>query len=135
MKGLSPVKSDSHFVNYWLEEKGETAIVNEKGFISYKIYDNDKIPNAEKEIMICEFYVAPEYRGTRAAKDLADQVCEIGVKNKCTHLSCYIQHPTNCETNRIRTTYKMNIFIRYGMIVHSMNETQILMYKNLPRED
>ena len=122
-----------HFVNYALEEKGETTIVNDKGFITYKIYDNAKM--GEKEIMICEFYVAREHRGGFAAKKLADEVAEIGRKENCTHLSCFIQHHADTETARIRLSYKLHVFLRYGMLVHSMTETYMLMYKDLNAND
>ena len=126
-------KLNPHFVNYWLEEKGETTIINEKGFITYKIFDNAQV--GEKEIMICEFYVAREHRGGFAAKKLADEVAEVGRKEGCTHLSCYIQHYGDSETARIRTSYKLHVYLRYGMLVHSMTETYILMYKPLNEDD
>ena len=119
----------SHFADYYKEERGETVIENEKGFISYKIYEGNSVE--EKEVMICDFYVAPEFRGGPAAKKLADQVMDVGRAEGCTHLTCFIQHTRGLD-DRKRTTYKLKLYLHYGMIVHSMKEHQIILFKDLP---
>lgn len=117
-----------HFVDYYAEERGETVIEVDEGFVAYKIYDNPGV--GEKEIMICDLYVAPEHRRKGIAQGLADAVSKVGRDNNCTHISCYVQH-VNDKRGRIRTSHKVRIFGEYGFKIHSMNDVQILMYKDL----
>lgn len=121
----------SHMAEYYKEERDETLLENEKGFISYKIYDHTQTLN-RKEIMICDFYVNKDYRGTKAAKDLADEVEKIGRDQGCSDASCYIQHKG--EEDMDRTTYKLQLYIRYGFKVYSMSETQITLIKDLTKD-
>lgn len=119
----------SYFAEYYAEERRETIAETEAGFLVYRIYETaDK---REKEIMLCDLYVAPEHRRKGEAQKLTELVEKIGRDAGCTHASCYIQHPDGTDETRRKTTYKLKLYIKNGFIIHSMNESQILLYKNL----
>lgn len=120
---------DNYFVEYLAEEKGETVIVTDKGWASYRIFEHTG--RAEKEIMICEMYVAPKYRGTQEAVRMSDEISEIGRKSGCSHLSCFVQKKNDTDHERRRMSYKLRIFLKYGFLLHSMNEHQLVLTKDL----
>lgn len=64
---------------YLEEREGKSLIYTDKGYATYLIVDN--------EIYLEDIYVKPEFRQTREAWKMADQIAEIGKESGCKYMS------------------------------------------------
>lgn len=113
------------FVKYYEEERGENIIHTDKGFISWKHYPDSK------EIMVTDFFVVPEYRGTPTAFRLAEKVKEKGKELGCTHMSCWIHFPDRLPQTLKRKSHVLRTNLRYGFEIYSQDANQIVLIKEI----
>jgi GNAT superfamily N-acetyltransferase len=107
----------SLYSDYTKERFGWSTIEVEGGFIVYEIDP----PNCT----IHEFYVKPELRGTRLAKDLADQVVRVAQERGVKSLWGVIDPTTEGAENALRTN------LHYGFKLIGSEKNRIVMMKNI----
>lgn len=111
----------SHYANYIREREDKGIIENEKGFVTYKIFDNG-------EIYLQDIYVAPEYRTSGVATELADKVVEIGREHGSKLLVGSV-----CVDD-LNATRNMKVFLAYGMQIYKNVGIMIFLKKDIGEE-
>jgi len=74
---------------YVQEREGKKIFENEKGFITY--LEMDRV----KTVLVSDFYIKKEYRGTGVAKELCDKVEEIVREKKYRYAMATVDVSTN----------------------------------------
>ena len=105
------------WADYHSERFGFKTIEVEGGFICYGL----KPPDASIE----EFYVSPEKRGTRTAKDLADLVFRIAREAGCKKVWAKVQPGALGAEHALRTN------LHYGFKLVCNNGVDTIMVKNI----
>ena len=83
---------------------GKSVIHNETGFIVYWIRGEGK----DREVYIEDIYTRPEFRLTKSAAKLADQVAVIAKENGCTYMTGSVVPSAN------NSTISLKMMIGYG---------------------
>jgi len=108
----------SHFANYIKEREDKQILENEKGFATYKIYDNG-------ECYLQDIYVAPEFRKQHVGSGMVDRVSDIARKHDCHTLIGSI-----CLDDK-NATKNMQIWLGYGFQLYKNVGTMIFLRKDL----
>lgn len=108
----------SHFANYIKEREDKDTIESEKGFATYKIYDNG-------ECYLQDVYVAPEFRGKHVAYEMADKVSDIAKQHDChTLLGSVCMDDKNASKN-------MMVWLKYGFLLYKNMGNMVFFKKDL----
>ena len=111
----------SMWADYQEERLGFKTIEADGGFITYDL----KPP----ECSIEEFYVKPELRGTRLARDLADQVFGIAKSAGCTKMYARVfPGITGCD-------HVMKTNLHYGFKLSHILGGAIILVKDIEQGD
>ena len=112
------MKFKEQIENYFEMEWGRKLLSSEEGFIFYEIREN--------ELFVTDFYISEEYQGKGKGLDLAKQVEEIAVKNKCDFLTCLL----SCGKSRAHSsTELMRKYINFGFKIFKADGDIIRMIK------
>ncbi len=106
----------SLFAEYVAERLGDEIIENDKSFVTYR-YLNDN-----KSVYIVDIYVKPEYRKSKIASHLADEVVRIAKGKGATELIGTVSPAANNATDSLK------VLLGYGMHLDSANE-QVIVFK------
>lgn len=103
---------------YIAEREGKEIIESEKGFATYKIFNNG-------ECYLQDLYVVPEFRKAHIATEMTDQVVAIARERGCNRLVgsvCF---------DAANPTANMNVFLKYGMQLASIHGNMIFLSKDI----
>lgn len=109
----------SLYANYIKEREDKEIIENDCGFITYKIFRD------QKECMICDLYVLPEYRKNKIASEMANTVSNIAKNNDCNCLTAQV------DTLALNCTDSLKVILAYGFKILSCNSRTITLVKEL----
>ena len=107
----------SLYARYLLERTNWGVVENDKGFIVYSIKN--------QECFIRDIFVLPEFRKSREATKMADEVTEIAKDHGCTYLSCTVCPEAN------GADMSLKVVMAYGFKLHSANNNLIILKKDL----
>jgi GNAT superfamily N-acetyltransferase len=108
----------SLFSDYINEREGKQILESDKGFATYKIFDNG-------ECYLQDIYVIPDERKSGLATEMADKVVEIAQEHGCkTLIGSVCIDDLNCTRN-------MKVFLAYGMQMHKIIGTMIFLKKDI----
>lgn len=100
----------------------KSVYYNDKGFAVYWIRNlNDK----ELEVYIEDIYVKPEYRRTRAAHILADEVVKIAREKGCKYMTGSVIPSAN------NSTISLDMMRSYNFQLHSCKDNIIWFIKEI----
>lgn len=108
----------SVYAKYLKEREDKDIIESEKGFATYKIFDNG-------ECYLQDIYVIPDERKSGLATEMTDKVVEIAKERKCNLLLGSV-----C-TNDKYATRNMKVFLAYGMEIYNNVGTMIFLKKDI----
>lgn len=108
----------SMYADYLMEKAGDGIIETEQGFASYRL-----MPDAK--IWLMDIYVKPEYRRTRAAISMGDQVMEIGKLKGCTEMI------GTSIPSLPRSTPGLKLMLAFGMELKSAMADLIILKKEI----
>lgn len=111
--------ASSPWAEYIREREGAEVLETSEGFAVYTIRG--------RECYLSDIYVFPEYRRTKIATHIADQVSQIAIKSNCTHLVGSVSPKAAGCTASILT------LIGYGMLLHSSTPDLVYFYKKLEK--
>lgn len=103
--------------SYLKEREGFDSIVNEYGFIAYRIEG--------KECNIYDLFISPDYRRKNVATELAQQVEKIAVSRGCTHFTGTVFASARNATDSAK------FILAYGLKIHGIVQNTILFRKEL----
>lgn len=105
--------------DYIKEHRGDEIIENEQGFASYR-----RLPD-RKAIYIVDIYIKPEFRKTKAASAIADEVVGIAIKEGCTQLlGSVVPFGKNA-------TASLKVLLAYGFELESATADLIVFKKDI----
>lgn len=102
---------------YLKEREGFDSIITDNGFASYLI--------TGAECYIRDIWVHPDFRKTKIASNMADEIVEIAKKAGC---NCLIGSVYLKTTNPTAST---KVLLAYGFNVHSVVQDGILFRKEI----
>lgn len=108
----------SLFAEYIKEREGKQIIESDKGFATFKVFDN-------KECYLESIYVKPEYRETGLATDMANEISEIAKEHGCTSLIGSV-----CIDD-VAVTKNMKVLLAYNMQIYKIVGNLIFLKKDL----
>lgn len=103
------------YAKYVKEREGFDFLENEKGFYEYKITGDD--------CYIRSIFIAPEFRSTGAAKDLAFEVISIAKKAGCKTLTGTVIPSLNKE----HASISLSMQLKFGFKLESSHEDLIIL--------
>lgn len=89
-----------HYANYILEREGFQTIQHEYGFATYRCQGN--------EVYLRDIYVDPDYRKSRVAAQMTDQVAQAGRAAGCTVMT------GTCQPSAKGATEGLKAMLAYG---------------------
>lgn len=107
----------SHFADYKLEREGKETIEAPEGFVVFQIEAH--------QCYIVDIYVAPRFRRTKVATELADMVLDRARSNKCTELLGSVVPSANGSTESLKA------LLSYGFKLQSAQENFIWFVKEI----
>jgi ribosomal protein S18 acetylase RimI-like enzyme len=109
----------SFYSDYLRERTSDDIIETDKGFVTYRIQEN------EKSVYIIDIYVHPDFRREKVASVMADEVVTIAKQRGCTKLFGSVV-PTCKGANA-----SLKVLLGYGMILDSSAVNFILFRKEI----
>lgn len=109
----------SLYKHYVWERLGDYALETEHGFATYRFL-NDK-----KTVYIVDLYVKPEYRKTKIASNMADEICAIAKAEGATELLGTV------SPQALTATDSLKVLLAYGMKLLTANEQAIVFRKDI----
>lgn len=100
-------KKLSHYANYVKERLGKEIMENEKGFAQYSF--------GPDYLFIEEMYVDPEFRETEVATQMADELCNIALKNDKPYLLATV------APKALNSTESMKVILSYGFVIRDID--------------
>ena len=108
----------SLYADYIKERENKSIVESEKGFATYKIFDNG-------ECYLQDLYVAPEFRKTGIATEMADEVVKIAKDKGCSILLGSV------SMDGTEPTRNMKVFLGYDMQLHKVIGNMIFLKKDI----
>jgi ribosomal protein S18 acetylase RimI-like enzyme len=108
----------SLFADYIKEREDKEIIESDKGFATFKIFDNG-------ECYLQDIYVIPKYRETKIATEMADKVFAIAKERGCKLLVGSV-----CTEDK-NATKNMKVFLAYGMQIYKNIGNMIFLNKEI----
>jgi len=108
----------SLYSQYIKEREDKDIIETDKGFATFKIFDNG-------ECYLQDIYIIPEYRKTHLATEMANRVSDIAREHGCKLLVGSV-----CTDDKYATR-NMKVFLSYGMEIYKTVGTMIFLKKDL----
>lgn len=103
----------SLYADYIKEHRNDQCIESDKGFCTYR-YINDK------QVYIVDIYVAPAYRNSKEASNMADLVVKEAKDKGCTQLLGTVVPSANNSTGSLK------FLLGYGMSLDSSTDNLIV---------
>lgn len=109
------------WLDYLKESQGTEGIVTDRGFITFQFFDGTCI--------IHDFYVKPEFRGTKEAIILAEMVKQLAIEKGCKGIGAevYLARP-GADKN-------ISLFRHWKMEESARNEHRVIMTRELGERD
>ncbi len=108
----------SLYADYLHEKTNDQIIENEFGFATYRYIGNDVV-------YIVDIYILPEFRKSKHASTIADNIVELASKKGCTKLMGSIV-PSNKNS-----TDSLKVLLAYGMKLESSTTDFIAFTKDI----
>ncbi len=106
------------YAQYLKEHHGDELICSEVGFATYRYLGEDTV-------YIVDIYVVPEFRKTKEASVMADNIVEIAKKRGCTKLLGTVVPAAKDSTDSV------NILLRYGMRLSHIDGGLVVFRKDI----
>lgn len=103
---------------YIAEREDKDIIESDKGFATYKLFDNG-------ECYIQDLYIVPGYRQSGFATEMTNKIVDIAKERGCHTLIGSV-----CSDDK-SATRNMKVFLAYGMQISNIIGTMIFLKKNL----
>jgi ribosomal protein S18 acetylase RimI-like enzyme len=108
----------SLYAEYIAEREDKEIIETDKGFATFKIFDN-------KECYLQDIYIIPECRKTGLATEMTDKIVEMAKEKGCNTLVGSV-----CVDDKYATR-NMKVFLAYGMQIYKTAGTMIFLKKDI----
>lgn len=109
---------NSLYAMYIKEREDKDIIESDKGFATYKIFDNG-------ECYLQDIFVLPNFRKDGLATQMANEVVDIAKEHGCHTLIGSVCTDTNYSTRNLQ------VFLAYGMQVHKIIGNLIFLKKDI----
>lgn len=111
----------SMHAEYVKERLGDDILEGEKGFLTYRF-----IKDGETDALyIVDLYVRPDFRQTRVASEMADQVVTYAKNKNCKTLLGTVSPSAKNATESLK------VLLGYGMKLHSCDKDMIVFRKDI----
>ena len=107
----------SFYADYLRERTNDEIIETDKGFATYRYVD--------KSVYIIDIYVHPDFRQTKEASTIADNIVEMARKKGCNMLLGSVV-PSNKDS-----TTSLKVLLGYGMSLASSSNDFIVFKKEI----
>lgn len=107
--------------DYLRERLGDEMLEREEGFATYRYVSNYGTP----AVYIIDLYVRPDFRKTKVASEMADEIVKIAMRSGCKTLFGTVSTSAKNATDSIR------VLLGYGMSFHSSNQDGLVFKKEL----
>ncbi len=109
----------SYYGDYIREHRGDGIVEQEEGFATYRFL------NAGSSIYVIDIYVAPKYRKTKVASEIADKIVAIGKEAGAKEfLGTVVPSAKN-------STVSLRVLLGYGMRLQSATNDLIVFSKEI----
>ncbi len=106
---------------YLNELLGDSIIEWDNGFATYRFIDHEGVPS----VYIVDIYVRPDFRKTRMATEMADEIKKVAMRNGCKRMigsvNAFIKDPTR----------SIKVLLGYGMVFHKSTDAGIVFKKEI----
>jgi GNAT superfamily N-acetyltransferase len=114
----------SLYGQYIAERLGDKIVEDERGFATYRFLDSPSAPG-KGAVYIVDLYVRPEFRKTRLASAMADEICKEALRVGCVEMLGTVAPSAKNATDSIK------ILLAYGMTILSASPDLIIFRKEL----
>lgn len=109
----------SQYGDYILERLGDRIVERAEGFATYRFL------NEKKTVYIIDIYVAPLFRKTKVASEMADEIVETAKKEGATEAIGTVVPSAKCSTDSLK------VLLGYGMSLQSAANDLIVFKKEI----
>jgi len=109
----------SMYAEYLREKTNDHILETSRGFATYRYLDEGKT------VYLVDIYVVPQFRKTKEASNMADQIVDEAKKKGCTKLLGSVVPSTK------NSTVSLKVLLGYGMSLDSCTNDFILFKKEL----
>lgn len=111
----------STYAEYVRERLGDEILEGERGFLTYRfLKDGDT-----DSVYIVELYVRPDYRRTKVASEMADQIVEYARSKGCKRLLGTVNPSAKNATDSLK------VLLGYGMTLYRCDKDVIVFRKEI----
>lgn len=111
----------SLYGDYVRERLGGGIVERPEGFATYRFIDDAGVST----VYIQDIYVKPDFRNTKIASEMANDVAKMGKLKGCKRLIGTVQPSAKGSTNSLK------VLLGYGMELHSSANDAIIFKKEL----
>lgn len=105
--------------DYLKERLGDELVEREEGFASYRYIDNGS------SVYIVDLYVRPDFRKTKIASQMADEIVRIAKEKGCKTLVGTVSSSAKNATDSIK------VLLGYGMSFFACNQDGLIFKKEI----
>lgn len=109
----------SLYGDYILEHRKDRIVEREEGFASFRFL------NEGKSVYIVDIYTRPDFRKTKIASEMADEIVEIAKKEGATELIGTVVPSARNSTDSLR------VLLGYGMSLQSASNDLVVFRKDI----
>lgn len=107
--------------DYLKERLGDELVERPEGFATYRYVDHFGTP----AVYIVDIYVRPDFRKTKVASEMADDICVTAQKAGCKVMLGTVLSTAKNATDSIK------VLLAYGMTFHSCSQDGLIFKKEL----
>lgn len=108
----------SHYADYIREKTDKFIVETDKGFVTYSYWPNNKV-------YLEDIYIAPDFRKSHHASDMADTVARTAKSKGCTVMVGSVIPSTK------NSTISLKVLLNYGMNLVSSSQDIIFFEKEI----
>ncbi len=106
---------------YIRERLGDEVLEYDEGFATYRFLDDSGV----KAVYIVDIFVRPDFRKTRMASVMADEICEKAKAQGCTRIIGSVSPSAKNATDSLK------VLLGYGMTLYCSTNEAIIFKKEL----
>lgn len=111
----------SMYGDYVRERLGDEILEFAYGFATFRFIEQDGVPC----VYIVDIYVKPEFRKSKVASEMADQIVLMGKNKECKMLLGTVSPRARNATDSLK------VLLGYGMVLHSCSSEVIIFKKEI----
>lgn len=109
------------YADYIKERMGDEIVIRHEGFATYRYIDHC----GDKAVYIVDIYTRPDFRKTKIASELADEIVRRGLEAGCKVLLGTVSTLAKNPTDSIK------VLLAYGFEFYSGNEDGLIFKKEI----